>query len=449
MKFTVRLNLIILLVISTVILSIYDFYIVGKSFPVKIYYLPIFFLPLIFYLAHPAFKVKLNIFLILLFLLYISLIVISYYKSSYKFTFGLKSPLIFIFGVLTVALTFTSFFILFDKNHHFETLKKALFLSVLINAVISILLLISTNIFHVNIGTILPYHEYIRLSGFYVEPDLFGFYTSCIALLFLPICKKTNIFRLNLINASFWINTILNILTITRTTLISELICVIFYYLSKKKIIRILQLTLIMVIFFTMGSIFNESKIMSRFGNKSTEKDSGAWNSRVLSIAINVSEIKKSFFWGSGPGYLFDLSTTHETRKNFGITGGDVNVNRSGTIFFLGEIFNTGAIGLVIVLIFFIIIWKTLGYYGIKKDTISKNNYDYLFFLEGVRLVFLNSIIVSFSNTVVKMVFIWVFLGIGCKIAVQHKREFSKKLCQLNNGLSENGMSHPESYITK
>jgi hypothetical protein len=156
-------------------------------------------------------------------------------------------------------------------------------------------------------------------------------------------------------------------------------------------------------------------------GSKSTSTDSGAFYSRQISILINLEEIKKNFFWGRGPGYLYELSYQDDVKKQHGLNRPEsvINSNRNGTVFFLGELFNTGIFGLIIVLCFLFFIWQVLG--GVK--TSPTKNLEHIQFVDGVKLMFINALIVSLSNTVIKMVFLWIFIGIGCKIAVQYKKE--------------------------
>jgi hypothetical protein len=335
---------------------------------------------------------------------------------------GLSSPAIFLTGIIIDVLTFVCFFLLSDTYRYFDVIKKAVLWSVAINTVIAVVFFIVNNIFQLNIGTIFyaGQSSYIRNSGLYAEPDIFGFYTSSIAVLLFPLLKRVDLLRLRITTVCFWLCTVINILTLTRTTLLSEIACIMFYFLINKKFGKLMFVFAVIGIVYSAGTIFHENQLIGRFGGRSTQTDNGAFNSRVYSIMLNIAEIRKSFLFGSGPGYLYDLVKKDEIIKMLG-TKGDININRNGTVFFLGEIFNTGALGLLMVLSFFLFIWRTLS--------IPHNNgrtSEIASFVDGVKLLFLNALIVSISNTVIKMVFIWVFVGIGCKIAVQIKQDINR-----------------------
>lgn len=420
---TKRNNYVKYLILFTIIFSIYDHYVFSHSVPLKGYYLPIFIFPFIYFLKKPSFRLQINSWYIIPFSIYFLLIMYSYLRSPYRNDFGLSSPIIFTIGIVVIIFTFTSFYLLFDKNRHFEFTNKVIKWGVIINTVIAVSIMILTNVLNLNIGTILRLGSYVRVSGFYAEPDIFGFYVSSIAVFLFPQLKRSSVFRLNFVNISFFLCTLLNILTVTRTTLISEFACIMFYLFIKKKGRKLVVLLFIVGGIFLAGTIFHENDFIGRMGMNSTKSDSGAFNSRLYSVLLNINEIKKSILFGSGPGYLLDLAHVDENVK-FYASGGDINTNRNGTLFLLGEIFNTGLLGLIVILYLFLMIYKTLN--GLNKEYYKTIPTEYIQFIDGIKLLFINAFIVSLSNTVIKMVFVWVFIGIGCKMVVQIKKEIGQ-----------------------
>jgi len=419
-----RIDYIKVLIYSTILLAVCDLYLFGANLPVKIYYLPIFFFPFIYYLQHPVLSVKLKKRHILLLLFYIILIAISFFRSPYRSLFGISSPAIFVIGVVVDVLTFSFFYLLFDTGRHYSILKKAVFWSVIINAIICCFFFVSDNVFRLNLGHNLAVQgtNYIRASGLYAEPDILGFYVSSMALLVFPLLKRSQMFKVNIYNSCFWLNTIINVVSVTRTTIISQILCILFYLSSKRKIGKLLPWLVCIGAIIIIGTVFHENSILGRVGINSANSDLGAVNTRIYSIMLNVEEIKKSFLFGSGPGYLYDLVQQEDMLTKFA-QGTMINTNRNGTVFFLGEIFNTGALGLAIVIALLFFVWRGLTI--TNKNKLSPFPGEQSQFVDGIKLLFLNALIVSFSNTVIKMVFIWVFVGIGCKIANQIRREIA------------------------
>lgn len=406
------------LIYSTILLAVCDLYLFGDNFPIKIYYLPIFLFPFIYYFQHPVLSVKLKKRYIILLLFYVILIFISFFRSPYRAVFGISSPAIFFIGVVVDGLTFSFFYLLFDAGRHYSIVKKAVFWSVLINTCIVSFYFITDNIFRLHLGHILFLEgtPYIRASGLYAEPDVLGFYASAIAVLLFPQMKRIGLLKWNIHFFCFWLCTVMNVLSATRTTIMSEIVCILFYLLAKRRVRKIFPILLVIAVVFATGTILHDNQFLGRLGKNSTQTDSGAFNTRLYSIMLNYQEIQKSFLFGSGPGYLYDLANSEEIIKKMA-GGGMICTNRSGTLFLLGEIFNTGIFGLGIMLFIFFAIWGALRRAKCGLDEPVER--EKILFVDGVKLLFLDALLVSLSNTVVKMVFVWVFLGIGCKIAMQ------------------------------
>jgi len=306
-----------------------------------------------------------------------------------------------------------------------NTYIKAISYIALVNAIISIILFVISNFIGKPIGNmfLLSGTNIWRAAGLYAEPDIFGFYTSTITLVLLPFIytKRKSLYLINLPFLAFFFSIIANLISFTRTTLLSLIICI-FYYLwlkGKKSFIIFCSIALLAII--GVSSIAKENPILSRFSINSHKTDNGAFDSRLYNVYMTLNNFNnQKILFGAGPGYLYDLAFDKTNRDTYA-SGGDINTNRNGTFFILGELFNTGILGLLILIILLIYLWRKLRVDNLKY----KYNNDKL--IIGAKLILLNALIVSCSNTVIKMPFIWIFIAIGCK-ALNGTRIISKKL---------------------
>jgi hypothetical protein len=393
----------------TIFLTMFDYYLLGV--PIKIYYLPPLLLVMIL-LQKRFLHIRINARIAVLLSTYMLIILLSFLMSDYKYIYGMKSPLIFLLGILVDIGIFYLFFEFYEIKHT-NVLLSALVVSVMLNTICAISLGTIGNIIHTPIGKMLAVvnSNYLRPAGFSAEPDVFGFYVSTIALFILPHIQKRKLWKIDLLTISFLAYTFMNIVSITRTSLLSEIIAVFYMFIIKGKWGKVLSIfTVVLFVFVIFSAIGENNPIFGRFSKHYDKTDSGAFNSRLITIYMTIDYIKGKWLTGNGPGYLDDIARNDETLHRYA-SGGEINTNRNGTIYPLGELFNTGALGLCIVTVILIWIWRVLS---IKSSDPRQEN-----ILLGARLVLLNSIIVSMANTVIKMPFIWILLAIGCKVACE------------------------------
>ena len=373
----------------TIFLSIIDYYIAG--IPLKVYYFPPLLLILFVVLRGHAFHFSANKLVIVLLAIYLAIIINSYVESELNGLYGIKSPLIFFIGIVTNIAFFLIFYTLFDIRYY-PFMIRILVVSIILNASCAFMMGIIGNIFHIRLGNMFSVvnSSYLRPAGFYAEPDIFGFYVSSIALLIFPLLVTKNKFaKTQWMTICFFAYTALNVLSITRTTILSQIICTLYFLIVKRKWKKIfIVLSLIMIVFLLISMIAQNNVLLGRFSKKFDTADSGAFNSRMYNFYMTIDYIKGNLLFGSGPGYLDDISREEENMHKYA-SGGVINNNRNGSFFVLGELFNTGIIGTCIMIILIILTWRTLS----RK--VYNSYYQNILF--GIQMLFLNAIIVSMN----------------------------------------------------
>lgn len=399
----------------SIILSILDYYIF--NLPIKAYYLPFGFLLVIAFQKGRVHNLSARPIIVISLIVYLCILGVSYFRSEFRLEYGSSSPIIFTLGIITIIIIFYITYTLFDAGK-ISSVLKTVQISVLVNFAISFCMFIIANVIHHKIGNMIQLvnSPILRAAGLYAEPDIFGFYVSSLAVFLYPQMAKSRFFTINKFNLAFWGCTLLNLMSFTRTTLISELCCIIFYLILKRRAKQLVIFIVLLISLFAAASLFSSNPIMSRFSMKSHSTDNGAFHSRLYNINLTIGKIKGNELWGAGPGYLFDLASDEKYKKIYA-WGGDINTNRSGTFFLLGEIFNSGIFGTTIVVVFLLIVWCRL-----KPCQLSEKGNS---FILGTKLMMLNALIVSMSNTVIKMPFLWIFVAMACKLATDSFRSSS------------------------
>ena len=270
----------------------------------------------------------------------------------------------------------------------------------------------------INIG-----FNHIYVSGFprpaslMSEPDWYGFICMInsiimgISLLNNNIIFKKNIDRLIIITSLIGL-----FLSMTRTTWISYIIVMFIYFIffskarNKFKIIKNSFLIVILCFVILLGVKVIDRNIYDGVINRinpitSTKTDSGAFDSRKYSIMIMLDYIKKHPIVGNGVGSMNFISNNKGILLSYGIQG-EINGGRGNANIFITNLFDTGIIGTILLLLFFITYLKDMLY--IYKKT---NKLKFIIYF----MVMISIIVVFQMNNGIRFGFIWVMIGISMK----------------------------------
>ncbi len=262
-----------------------------------------------------------------------------------------------------------------------------------------------------------------RALSLFSETDWYAMFTGYCLLAATLIPNHSKLFKYrNMLLAFFLISLIFSF---GRTAIIAVCTSYISYKIlfdSVKGILRsivillFISIPLSMFIIFIVPEMFiNRFDILSNLSN--SNMDSGALNSRLYSIYMTVDYIYQNPWKGNGAGSINFLSKSEEI-KMFYADGGGINSGRGGTNIFLTTTFDSGFVGLIILVQLFIHIFKKNLYY-IK---ISNNNFSYFLkfcFLENVFLL-----VECQANNMIRTPICWLNFSLLCYAMFVYRQQW-------------------------
>ncbi|MCA1032224.1 O-antigen ligase family protein [Bacillus timonensis] len=308
---------------------------------------------------------------------------------------------------------------------------KVLKFTILSGFFISILGIFQWIGFFVGINVGISHYEAIGLprpSSFAHEPDWYGLFAAYTATWFVALFIRRNsrLFSREFIFIGVVVCSIAIFISMTRAAILAFGLSFIFLFFItrniraiKLTIISILMLIPVVIVLFVVDEEM-VNKVYYRFNPlTSLETDSGAANSRLASIEVMLDYIPKHPIVGNGSGGMAMLSQMKEIREKY-IHGGELNAGKGNANIFLGIMFDTGLIGLLIfLLIIGRIAWMLRKSYE-KSDYVSIG-------LIGASMMLL--IDFNFNNGF-RMGFVWFHLALVTSYYLLKQRQRTSQLTQ-------------------
>ena len=246
-----------------------------------------------------------------------------------------------------------------------------------------------------------------RPESFFSETDWHAMFVGYCLLASLFINEKS---RFNIIKKQINLFLLLSLITSFGRTAIagalaSYLVHLMLFYPLPKLMARAVKFLVIAVpIFILLLPVLPES-IVSRFdivGNiEDPELDAGAINSRVFAIQMTIAFIEENPLTGNGAGSLNYLANNDDIKAEFSY-GGGINSGRGGTNIFLTSLFDSGILGLLVMVILLTGILIS-GYRYAKK----KSN-DYQYFFQFCLLSNIYFLVECQANNMIRTPIVWV-----------------------------------------
>lgn len=321
-----------------------------------------------------------------------------------------------LFGQILLILIYKSVLYECNKDNILKC-ERCFFIGMVIIALIGIVQTM-LYVFGIRIGIS---HENVigipRPSSLMREPDWYGFICMISSIyFFISIVEKKIIFSKKIDLISFIISIVGLIVSMTRTTWIGFIIFSIIYFIfftslrSKIRMSVFLGSCLICcIVGLSILNGINSSlyhNIIDRINPKtSTESDSGAFNSRVYSLRIMGDYIKLHPIVGNGVGSMNKISKDKQILKSYGIEG-QINNGRGNANIYITNMFDTGIIGTIFLVLFNIIYIKDMIYLYLKTKKVEFLRYVFCF---------IGALIVFQMNNGIRFGFIWILMAISMK----------------------------------
>ena len=218
-----------------------------------------------------------------------------------------------------------------------------------------------------------------RPESFFSETDWHAMFLGYSLLSCILIPKHSRFYQYKTIITCFLFFSL--VISFGRTALIGA----IFSFLIFKFCFQPIKESMVWVVkFFIFGFpillilvLLAPESVVDRFdivGNiLNPEMDAGAINSRLFAINMTLDYIIQNPWTGNGAGSLNFLAYDEHVKEQYAY-GGGINSGRGGTNIFLTSLFDSGLLGLVIIIFFFYSIFKENLIY-IKR---SLGEFDYI-----------------------------------------------------------------------
>lgn len=249
-----------------------------------------------------------------------------------------------------------------------------------------------------------------RAESIFTETDWHAMFMGYVALL-LTICGKHLIrqplhFQIALVGCVLSL-----ILSFGRTATFAYLGCLGLFLLVRRRfgIIAVgVVLVFMMGLSIQLKAPFVPDSLIERFNIMETLEDSsedaGALDSRLFALEMTWYFVKQEPFWGNGAGSIQALVDRMDLREKYA-HGGIMNAGRGGTNLFLTSLFDSGILGLLVVIVLVFVLFRTgLRSYRTARDAKLDVQRDVaLFLVLGLLYFILNCM----SNNFIRYPLVW------------------------------------------
>ena len=236
-------------------------------------------------------------FLRLIYFIFITLIINSFYAITHLNFDFIKSSSYYIFGIL---ITYLTIYILLKSN------KKKIFLSV-----ISITLFLLLFLWYFGYGN----YEFLpRYNGFFNDPNQMAHWALCSFVIIFLLNEKNKL----LTYTSFIITTIIILLSLSRSGLIGLFVILFIIFIPNKKNIIIILVIMITLFIFFYFSNYSDTKVFKDFENIITRLTGSDINEQADSRGYNrVFQFPEYLIFGSGQAEDFRFKSDFEIHSTW------------------------------------------------------------------------------------------------------------------------------------
>lgn len=323
----------------------------------------IFILAVMYLIYIKELKVKINKLTSILILWFLALIISganAIFKDSY-----LKA----IIGQLYLLILFYVSYIYIMKRHKIiEKIYKLTIYGLFVGVIIGIIQFLFFTFFKINIGVTHMYLGLARPIGLMRETNWYAMVSLLASLPIMVHYFSQRYFVSRKVDLILFSLSLLGMfLSMTRTAFLAfGLIYIVAYLLLgfNKEMLKFALVTagisIIIIGAMYMSNPIKMQNYINRLNPFSTkETDHGALDSRTATIKLSIDQFKKHPVIGNGAGTIGELANIQEIRDKYA-NGGELNTINAGPNIIVNAFYESGIIGGVIFIYFFIIIFKDL-----------------------------------------------------------------------------------------
>lgn len=249
-----------------------------------------------------------------------------------------------------------------------------------------------------------------RAESIFTETDWHAMYMGYIALL-LTVCGKHLIRQPLLLKLALGMTVMSLLLSFGRTATFTYLACLGIFLLVRRRfgIIAVgAAVVFMLAVSIQLKAPFIPDSLVSRFNVISnledSSLDSGALDSRLFALEMTWDFIKEEPLWGNGAGSIQALVDRLDLRDQYA-HGGIMNAGRGGTNLFLTSLFDSGIVGLLVVIAVLYVLFRVAlkSYRMAGKAKLGPQRDIALFLVLGLLYFLLNCM----SNNFIRYPLVW------------------------------------------
>lgn len=249
-----------------------------------------------------------------------------------------------------------------------------------------------------------------RAESIFTETDWHAMYMGYVSLL-LIVCGKHLIRQPLHFQVALVVSILSLLLSFGRAATFSFLVCLGIFLLVQRRfgiiavgavVVFVLAVSIQLKAPFIPDSLVNRFNVVSNLQDSSL--DSGALDSRLFALAMTWHFIQEEPLWGNGAGSIQALVDSMELREEYA-HGGAMNAGRGGTNLFLTTLFDSGVVGLIVLLaVLYVLFRVALRSYRMARNARLESQSDMALFLVLGLLYFL---INCMANNFVRYPLVW------------------------------------------
>ncbi|WP_111493570.1 MULTISPECIES: O-antigen ligase family protein [Marinobacter] len=249
-----------------------------------------------------------------------------------------------------------------------------------------------------------------RAESIFTETDWHAMYMGYVGLL-LTVCGKHLIREKLHYQLALGATLMSLILSFGRTATFAYIGCLGIFLLVRRRfgiiavggaLVFMLMLCIQLKAPFIPDSLVQRFNVVSTIEDSST--DSGALDSRLFALEMTWYFVQQEPFWGNGAGSIQELVDRIDLREQYA-SGGIMNAGRGGTNLFLTSLFDSGILGLLVVIAVLTVLFRTaLRSYRITRRARMAPQRDIALFLV-LGLVYF--IVNCMSNNFIRYPLVW------------------------------------------